>query len=75
MEGQIPQVMMVIVEPGKANLVLAELYDAKFKVTSVAPTFFSDLLIVFETVPESEEAGATALYWLEDTLGSMCKVY
>lgn len=75
------QTAIVVVEPGKANLVLAELGQIKAEVVSVQPiqtgpiTEGEDLLVTFTVEHESADAQYAFLSWVEDALGPSCKVY
>jgi len=73
--------VIVIVEPGKANMVLAELGEAGAEIVSVAPIYTGavdgreDILVTFTVEHESADAQYSFLTWVEDTLGPSCEVF
>jgi hypothetical protein len=75
------QTAIVVVEPQKANFVLAELGQAKAEIVSVSPIDIGaidhrqDILVTFAVEHESEAAHCAFLCWMEDTLGPNCQIY
>jgi len=75
------QTAIVVVEPGKANMVLAELGQVKAEIVSVQPiqtghiAGWEDILVTFTVEVESTDAQYAFLSWMEDTLGPSCKTY
>lgn len=76
-------VSIVIVDPGSANQVLADLYVKGFQVHQVQP-YKANLLITFSGAPNPFEGSAIQgresyacmhLYWIEDNLGDNAKVF
>lgn len=80
-EGSIVQTAILIAEPDKANVIMAELTGVGATILSVAPIFMGglngkeDVMVVYTVEHECADAQFAHLSWVEDTLGPFCKVF